>query len=133
VAKKEPVIVRVTRAYKFPPERVFDAWLDADIGREFLFATSEGKMMLVLVFKPPPAAASHSAGVISCTVTPNVQMWPSPSRALGAIAVKLCRRLLYDLRASFAGAFAVRIDILALGELDVHGLRVLAPSDVGLR
>lgn len=45
MTKKDPVIVRVTRAYRFPPERVFDAWLDAEIARDFLFATSAGKMI----------------------------------------------------------------------------------------
>lgn len=44
-AVKKSIIVTVTRRYSFPAEKVFDAWLDADIGREFLFGTSEGKMI----------------------------------------------------------------------------------------
>src|SRR5215470_322600 len=48
------------------------------------------------------------------------------SRAIGAVAVELSLGLLQDLRARFARAFAMRVDVLALRELDVDGLRVLA-------
>jgi uncharacterized protein YndB with AHSA1/START domain len=40
-----PVIVRVSRRYDFPAERVFDAWLDVEKARQFLFATSTGQMV----------------------------------------------------------------------------------------
>ncbi len=37
--------VRVTREFNFPPERVFDAWLDPKTAGKWLFATPIGKMM----------------------------------------------------------------------------------------
>lgn len=40
-----PIVVHVSRRYDFPPERVFDAWLDPDKARRFLFATSTGQML----------------------------------------------------------------------------------------
>lgn len=40
-----PVIVRVSRRYDFPAERVFDAWLDVEKARQVLFATSTGEMV----------------------------------------------------------------------------------------
>src|SRR5215470_834291 len=46
--------------------------------------------------------------------------------AIGAVAVELSLGLLQDLRARFARAFAVSVDVLAFGELDVDGLGVLA-------
>jgi uncharacterized protein YndB with AHSA1/START domain len=41
----QPVVIRVTRRFDFPAERVFDAWLDVDKARKFLFATSTGVMV----------------------------------------------------------------------------------------
>lgn len=41
----QPIVVRVSRRYEFPAERVFDAWLDAEQARKFLFATSTGRMV----------------------------------------------------------------------------------------
>lgn len=42
---EHPITIRVTRRFDAPPERVFDAWLDPDRARTFLFATSTGQMV----------------------------------------------------------------------------------------
>ena len=41
----EPIVVRVTREFSQSAERVFDAFLDVDKARRFLFATAHGKMV----------------------------------------------------------------------------------------
>ena len=46
--------------------------------------------------------------------------------AIGAVAVELGLGLLQDLRARFARALVMGVDVLALRELDVDRLRVLA-------
>ena len=40
-----PIVVRVTRTFAQPPERVFDAFLDVEKARRFLFATEKGRMV----------------------------------------------------------------------------------------
>lgn len=40
-----PAIVTVTRAIAAPPERLFDAWLDPEQARHFLFATPAGEIV----------------------------------------------------------------------------------------
>lgn len=42
-----PVVLTVTRDFAAPPESVFDAWLDPERARHFLFATPEGEMQTV--------------------------------------------------------------------------------------
>jgi uncharacterized protein YndB with AHSA1/START domain len=39
---RPPLSLTVTRDYAASAERVFDAWLDPDMARRFLFATSYG-------------------------------------------------------------------------------------------
>lgn len=41
----DPVILTVHRDIAAPPDRVFDAWLDPEIARHFLFATPDGEML----------------------------------------------------------------------------------------
>jgi uncharacterized protein YndB with AHSA1/START domain len=41
----QPIVVRVSRHYDVSAERVFDAWLDVEKARQFLFATSTGQMV----------------------------------------------------------------------------------------
>ena len=43
----DPVILTVTRDFAAPPERIFDAWLDPEDARRFLFATPDGEMQTV--------------------------------------------------------------------------------------
>lgn len=43
----EPVVLTVRRNFTAPPERVFDAWLDPEQARRFLFVTPDGEMQTV--------------------------------------------------------------------------------------
>jgi len=40
-----PAIVTVTRDFAASPERVFDAWIDPEKAKHFLFATPEGEIV----------------------------------------------------------------------------------------
>ncbi len=40
-----PFVLTIERSLAAPPERVFDAWLDPQQARAFLFATPEGEMV----------------------------------------------------------------------------------------
>ena len=42
-----PVVLTITRQFAAPPERVFDAWLDPAVARNFFFATPDGEMQTV--------------------------------------------------------------------------------------
>ena len=42
---EEPVDVIVHHRFRQPAERVFDAWLDARMARQFLFSTDTGEMV----------------------------------------------------------------------------------------
>lgn len=44
---KTECIVRVSSAFDFPPERVFDSWLDPEDAAKFLFKTATGIMKKV--------------------------------------------------------------------------------------
>ncbi|MET0245537.1 MAG: SRPBCC domain-containing protein [Sphingomonas sp.] len=46
---RPPLSLAVTRDYAASAERVFDAWLDPDMARRFLFATSDGEMLQVQI------------------------------------------------------------------------------------
>lgn len=41
----EHLEVRVQHRFRHSPERVFDAWLDPDMARRFLFSTETGEMV----------------------------------------------------------------------------------------
>jgi uncharacterized protein YndB with AHSA1/START domain len=43
----DPIVLKVTRDFAAPPERVFDVWLDPEDARRFLFATPDGEMLTV--------------------------------------------------------------------------------------
>lgn len=43
----DPVILTLRRDFAASPERVFDAWLNPEDARRFLFATPEGEMQTV--------------------------------------------------------------------------------------
>jgi uncharacterized protein YndB with AHSA1/START domain len=45
MSAESKVQVQVSRVYDAPPERVFDAWLDAEQARRWLFATPEGEIV----------------------------------------------------------------------------------------
>jgi uncharacterized protein YndB with AHSA1/START domain len=47
VTARPPALVRVARHFDAPPEQVFDAWLDPEKARHFLFATPKGEMVKV--------------------------------------------------------------------------------------
>ncbi len=44
---EKPETIIITRRFDVPSERVFDAWLDPDKARQFLFVTTTGKMVRV--------------------------------------------------------------------------------------
>ncbi len=41
----EPAVVTVEREIAAPPERLFDAWLDPALAKQFLFATPDGQIV----------------------------------------------------------------------------------------
>jgi uncharacterized protein YndB with AHSA1/START domain len=45
MSAEPPILLRVTRRFAAPPERVFDAWLNPDTARRFFFATAAGQMV----------------------------------------------------------------------------------------
>ena len=42
-----PVVLTIRREFAASPEHVFDAWLDPEMARRFLFATPDGEMRTV--------------------------------------------------------------------------------------
>lgn len=42
---RDIVIARISRVVPYPAERVFDAWLDPQLTRQWLFATPDGEMV----------------------------------------------------------------------------------------
>jgi uncharacterized protein YndB with AHSA1/START domain len=47
MSTRTPLVLRVTRRFAASAERVFDAWLDPEKARSFLFATPSGEMVTV--------------------------------------------------------------------------------------
>jgi len=45
MAAEKPIVVCITRRFEVSAERVFDAWLDPEKARKFLFATPKGQMV----------------------------------------------------------------------------------------
>lgn len=43
--QRDVVIARISRVVPYPAERVFDAWLDPQLARQWLFATPDGEMV----------------------------------------------------------------------------------------
>ena len=48
-SKQHCLAVRLTRRYRAPPQRVFDAWLDPALARRWLFATAARPMTDVVI------------------------------------------------------------------------------------
>lgn len=46
---QRPAAIRITRRFSVPPEHVFDAWLDPEIARQWLFATASRPMTHVQI------------------------------------------------------------------------------------
>ncbi|UUO04915.1 SRPBCC domain-containing protein [Blastopirellula sp. J2-11] len=45
--KNEPIVLTIRRAFPYSAELVFDAWLDPEVARQWLFATATGEMKTV--------------------------------------------------------------------------------------
>ena len=75
--KSEPkLVVTVSHTFSATAERVFDAWLDPVLARQFLFATPTGAIIMRGQAGATVACLFQPACNIRKTPDENVHLWP---------------------------------------------------------